>query len=87
MTVERLKKYTDLKIIESYLRNSDKIMVVTNRDELILTKENIKYLEDVFKGRIIVYPRGGHCGNMYYYENVKNMLNFMRGGNLIEAKK
>ena len=62
-------------------------MAVTNRDELILTKENINYLKDVFKGRIIVYPYGGHCGNMYYYENVKNMLNFMKGGKLIEIKK
>ncbi|WP_300392242.1 serine/threonine protein kinase [Fusobacterium sp.] len=87
MSLEELKKYTDLKVIEDYLRNTDKIMAVTNRDELILTKENIKYLQDVFKGRIIVYPYGGHCGNMYYYENVKNMLNFMRGGKLVEVKK
>ena len=87
MTLEKLKNLTDLKVIENYLRNTDKIMVVTNRDELILTKENIKYLQDVFKGRIIVYPYGGHCGNMYYYENVKNMLNFMKGGRVIEVKK
>lgn len=86
LTEKKLIEYTDLKVIEDYLRKSDKIMAVTNRDELILTKENIKYLEDVFKGKIIVYPTGGHCGNMFYYENVKNMLNFMRGGRLIEAK-
>lgn len=87
MDTETLIKHTDLKVIEDYLRHSDKIMAVTNRDELILTKENIKYLQDVFKGRIIVYPYGGHCGNMYYYENVKNMLNFMKGGKLVEVKK
>lgn len=87
MTTEKLKELSDLKVIEDYLRKEDKIMVVTNRDELILTKENIKYLKDVFKGRIIVYPYGGHCGNMYYYENVKNMLNFMRGGKIVESKK
>lgn len=87
MTKENIIKLTDLKVIEDYLRNTDKIMVVTNKDELILTKENIDYLKDVFKGRIIVYPYGGHCGNMYYYENVKNMLNFMKGGKLVEVKK
>lgn len=87
MNTKELIKYTDLKIIEPYLRNSNKIMVVTNKDELILTKKNIDYLKDVFKGRIIVYPYGGHCGNMYYYENVNNMLNFMKGGKVIEVKK
>ncbi len=87
LTADTLIKYTDLKVIEDYLRKSDKIMAVTNRDELILTKENINYLKDVFKGRIIVYPYGGHCGNMFYYENVKNMLNFMKGGKLVEGKK
>ena len=87
MNTTKLIKYTDLKVIEDYLRKSDKIMAVTNRDEIILTKENIEYLRDVFKGRIIVYPYGGHCGNMYYHENVKNMLNFMKGGKLVEIKK
>lgn len=86
MTQKNLVKMTDLKIIEDYLRKSDKIMAVTNRDELILTSDNIKYLQDVFKGRIIIYPYGGHCGNMFYYENVQNMLNFMKGGKVIENK-
>lgn len=86
MTQKNLIKMTDLKVIEDYLRKSDKIMAVTNRDELILTSDNIKYLQDVFKGRIIVYPYGGHCGNMYYYENLQNMLNFMKGGKLVDKK-
>ena len=86
MTQKNLIKMTDLRVIEDYLRKSDKIMAVTNRDELILTSDNIKYLQDVFKGRIIVYPYGGHCGNMYYYENVQNMLNFMKGGKLVDKK-
>ena len=87
MDIKKLKEFTDLKVIEPYFRNSNKMMVVTNNDELILTRENINYLKDVFKGRIIVYPTGGHCGNMYYYENVRNMLNFMKGGKLVERKK
>jgi len=78
LTLNKVKEMSDLKSIDNYLRNSKNIYVVTNRDELILTSENIKYLEKTFKNKIKVYPWGGHCGNMFYQENVDYMLNIMR---------
>lgn len=71
-----------LHYIEDYLRNSKKIGGSTNEDELILDKEDIKFLKDTMGDRIIIYKYGGHCGNMFYYENVMNMIKFLKAGEI-----
>jgi len=78
--LEGLKKEANLNIIDEYLRNSDKIVAVTNKDELILSEEDFTYLKNTFKDRIIIYPKGGHCGNMFYKENVDIMVNYIKNG-------
>lgn len=69
-----------LDIIEEYLKNSKKIAVMTNEDDLILDGEDLKFLKDTFKDRIVIFPSGGHSGNMYYGPNVKMMLTFLGSG-------
>ena len=80
LTTEDLKEKASLRVIEDYLRTSPKIAAVTNADELILNEKDIDYLKDVFKDRLIIYPKGGHCGNMFYKENVDIMLKFINEG-------
>ena len=79
-TIEDLKKEASLRVIEDYLRTSPKIAAVTNADELILNEKDIDYLKDIFKDRLVIYPKGGHCGNMFYKENVDVMLKFVNEG-------
>ena len=79
-SIEALKREASLKVIEDYLRTSPKIAAVTNADELILSEKDINYLKDVFRDRLIIYPKGGHCGNMFYKENVDVMLKFLNEG-------
>lgn len=79
-TIEDLKREASLRVIEDYLRTSPKIAAVTNTDELILNEKDIDYLKDVFKDRLIIYPKGGHCGNMFYKENVDVMVKFINEG-------
>ena len=79
-TIEDLKREASLRVIEDYLRTSPKIAAVTNTDELILNEKDIDYLKDIFKDRLIIYPKGGHCGNMFYKENVDVMLKFINEG-------
>ena len=79
-SIEDLKREASLRVIEDYLRTSPKIAAVTNADELILNEKDIEYLKDVFKDRLIIYPKGGHCGNMFYKENVDVMLKFINEG-------
>ncbi|MHB9304593.1 serine/threonine protein kinase [Fusobacterium polymorphum] len=80
LTIEDLKREASLKVIEDYLRTSSKIAAVTNADELILNDKDFVFLKDVFKDRLVIYPKGGHCGNMFYKENVDVMLKFINEG-------
>ena len=79
-SIEALKKEASLRVIEDYLRTSPKIAAVTNADELILNEKDFAFLKDVFKDRLVIYPKGGHCGNMFYKENVDVMLKFLNEG-------
>ena len=79
-SIEDLKREASLRVIEDYLRTSPKIAAVTNADELILNEKDINYLKDVFKDRLVIYPKGGHCGNMFYKENVDVMVKFVNEG-------
>jgi hypothetical protein len=63
-----------LRSIEGYLRDSDKIYVMHNADDLILQPGEIDFFTDVFGSRAKIYPWGGHCGNMGYRVNVDHML-------------
>lgn len=64
LTRESLIARLGLKNIESYLRNTAKISLVTNADDIILAEGEIAYLQDVFGARAKIFPRGGHCGNI-----------------------
>ena len=61
--------------IEDYLRNSPKITVMHNEDDIILEPGEIDFFRDVFADRAKIYPYGGHCGNMSYRDNVAHMIN------------
>ncbi|WP_278539007.1 serine/threonine protein kinase [Fusobacterium varium] len=80
ISINDLLQHTKLQQIQDYLKNADKIAVVTNKDEIILGEKDFEFLENTFKERLIIYPYGGHCGNMYYKTNVDVMLKFLKEG-------
>ena len=67
-----------LATIEDYLRSSKKIEVMHNVDDIILEPGEIDFFPRVFGDRAKIYPRGGHCGNMDYQDNVTHMVNVFR---------
>jgi hypothetical protein len=67
-----------LKSIEDYLRSAEKIEVMHNQDDLILEPGEIDFFPRVFGDRARIYPKGGHCGNMDYRDNVTHMVNVFR---------
>lgn len=67
-----------LESIAPYLRKSSHIKVLANRDDPILTAENLSFLAETFGPRLKVYPAGGHCGNLRYKDNVAAMLEFFQ---------
>lgn len=66
VTKGELVKNCDLVSIKDYLSKSDKIFVLGNEDDIILNTEDVDFLREVFDKRAILFPRGGHCGNMMF---------------------
>lgn len=67
-----------LRSIEAYLKSAQKIGVMTNENDFILTADDLEYLRRIFDGRIKIYPRGGHLGNLEYKDNMAYMVNFFQ---------
>lgn len=63
-----------LKTIEDYLRNTKKITVMHNFDDVILEPGEINFFSEVFGDRATIYPYGGHIGNINYIDNVAHMI-------------
>jgi hypothetical protein len=78
VTREQLIDEMSLTAIEDYLHNSKKIEVMTNADDIILEPGEIDFFPRVFGDRAKIYPKGGHCGNMDYKDNVAHMVNVFR---------
>lgn len=78
LTESDLIQQMSLRTIEDYLRNSPKIGLIGNEDDIILLPGEIDYLRDVFGSRAKIYPHGGHCGNMAYPDNVNSMIGFFQ---------
>jgi hypothetical protein len=78
LTKEAFIASLDLKSIEGYLKSSTKFGVMANENDFILSKAELDYLRTLFAGRIKVYPRGGHLGNLEYKENLAYMVAFFQ---------
>ena len=76
ITLDDLIEITSLRSIEPYLRHSQKIGLMHNRDDIIMAPGEIDWLEQVFGQRAEIYPTGGHCGNMDHRDNVAHMIDF-----------
>lgn len=77
--LQMLIQQTSLYALEDYLRQSPKIAVMHNADDLILGPGDLGFLKRTFGERLTLYPRGGHLGNMDYRDNSQAMLEFFRG--------
>jgi len=75
----QMNQQVSLYALEDYLRGNPKIAVMHNADDLILGPGDLGFLRRTFGERMTLYPRGGHCGNLDYRVNARDMLEFFRG--------
>ena len=82
MTRDEFISAISLRGIADYLRNSPKITVMHNENDIILEPGEIEFFNEVFGERATIYPFGGHCGNINYRDNVAHMVaTFAEGAN------
>lgn len=70
---ELLRKCS-LYTIRTYLKETDKIVLIGNRDDIILNEQDLAFIDDVFGDRATMFPAGGHCGNIMFGPFVESML-------------
>lgn len=78
LTREQFAQLQSLTSIQSYLAKAHKIGVVSNRDDVILERGEIEFLNDTFGGRAKIYPTGGHLGNLEQREVIDDIVQFFK---------
>lgn len=77
--MSHLRAHNDLAVIADFLRRADHIGLVHNADDIILKSGDIDFLTSIFGDRAVIYPNGGHLGNMFYKPNIEyNILFFQK---------
>jgi hypothetical protein len=68
-----------LDIIAETLRSGGDYYAQTNRNDLILNKRELAWLQDTLGPRIVVYDHGGHLGEIGDRRQVADMLDMLAG--------
>ncbi len=79
LTGEELQRRQTLQSIGDYLRQNPRLGLMHNRDDIIVSPEEVDWLEETMGERARIYPHGGHCGNMAHYDNLAAMVAFFTG--------
>ncbi|QTA80718.1 lipoprotein domain-containing protein [Desulfonema limicola] len=77
-SLDKLVYKISLKALEGYLKQSEKIGVMHNLDDIILGKGDLDFIQKTFGTRAKIYPNGGHLGNMLFEPNIEYMVNFFK---------
>ena len=64
--------------IRTWLKGAGSILLIGNRDDVILNGDDLKFIESVFGARARLFPTGGHCGNMMHPSFVTAMLEMVK---------
>lgn len=78
VSLDQLIHDVSLYSIAEHLRSSPNIAAFTNADDLILSPGDLGFLRDMLGSRLVIYPFGGHLGNMNYHVNTDAMVEFFR---------
>ena len=67
---------SSLYALSDYLRDTPKIAVMHNADDIILGSGDLGFLQRHFVDRLFLYPVGGHLGNLNFRDNAVDILEF-----------
>ena len=60
------------------LRGNPKVHIMHNADDILINRKSIEELKETLRDRVILYPYGGHLGNLWYPENKKDALKILK---------
>ncbi|WP_214660528.1 alpha/beta hydrolase [sulfur-oxidizing endosymbiont of Gigantopelta aegis] len=78
LSEQQLIEQSSLESIKGYLQQAKNITMMHNLDDPILKSGEIETLISLFPDRTIIYPHGGHLGNIEFKQNVLDMVKFFQ---------
>lgn len=66
LTVKELSRQSDLSYLEKSLRDNQRVRLLHNKNDFLVTEQQIEWYSQVFSQRAVILPEGGHLGNMYH---------------------
>ena len=65
--------------LEDALKAADNVFVMHNRNDFLMTAENMAWIEATFGDRAVIFPRGGHLGNLFTAEAQEVLIKLATG--------
>ncbi|MBO7533589.1 MAG: VacJ family lipoprotein [Victivallales bacterium] len=65
--------------LEDALKAADNVFVMHNRNDFLMTAENMAWIEATFGERAVIFPRGGHLGNLFTAEAQEVLIKLATG--------
>lgn len=78
LNLKSLDTMNSIRRISSVLKHNQSVFLMHNLDDILVSAEDIAYLEKVFGERATVYPHGGHLGNLWYPDNKQHILDVFK---------
>ena len=75
--LESFMKRGSLAPILDRLRDNPKVHIMHNADDVFTDKESIDGLKEILGDQVTIYSHGGHLGNLWYWENKEQALEFI----------
>jgi hypothetical protein len=76
---ESLTRRGSLMAILDRLRADSRVYVMHNADDILIDRRSVEALQEAMGDRMILYPLGGHLGNLWYWQNKESILKLFRG--------
>jgi hypothetical protein len=73
---DQLVERENLRSIANFLRNTPKIGLMHNADDILVSADDLRFLQATFGERARIYPTGGHNGNLAYRDNIAYLVQF-----------
>jgi hypothetical protein len=60
------------------LRDNPRVYIMHNSDDFLTNRKSIDELKAALDDRLVLYPYGGHLGNVWYPQNKREALNILK---------
>ena len=74
--LETVSRRSSLMSIVDRLRTNPRVEIMHNADDILTDPASIAELKQIMGAQMIVYPLGGHLGNLWYRDNKEDILRF-----------